>query len=50
MNINISTTQWGDTEKSVAHYDAKSPTTISRYLIMALMTLTIAGLMVLQAL
>ena len=50
MNINISTTQWGDAEKSTSRYDAKSPISVGRYLIMALMTLALASLMVLQAL
>ena len=50
MNISISTTQWGDA-KQVASRDSSNrrSSVISRNLIMALSTVTLAGLMVIQA-
>lgn len=50
MNISISTTQWGDA-RQVASRDSSNrrSSVISRNLIMALSTVTLAGLMVIQA-
>ncbi|HEY46969.1 MAG: hypothetical protein AMJ88_02895 [Anaerolineae bacterium SM23_ 63] len=50
MNISISTTQWGDA-RQVASRDSSNRRSgvISRNLIMALSTVTLAGLMVIQA-
>jgi hypothetical protein len=50
LNISISTTQWGDV-KQVTSRDSAShrPSVIKRNFIMALTTVTLAGLMVIQA-
>lgn len=50
MNISISTTQWGDTRQVTSRDSAsRRSSVISRNLIMALSTVTLAGLMVIQA-
>ncbi|HEY43814.1 MAG TPA: hypothetical protein G4O11_07515 [Anaerolineae bacterium] len=50
MNISISTTQWGDVRRVTSRERASRRTSvISRNLIMALMTVTLASLMVIQA-
>lgn len=50
MNISISTTQWGDAKQVTSRDSASRRTSvISRNLIMALSTVTLAGLMVIQA-
>ena len=50
MNISISTTQWGDARQEANRDSAgRRSGVISRNLIMALSTVTLAGLMVIQA-
>jgi hypothetical protein len=50
MNISISTTQWGDNRQEASRDSAgRRSSVISRNLIMALSTVTLAGLMVIQA-
>lgn len=50
MNISISTTQWGDARQVASRDSAgRRSSVISRNLIMALSTVTLAGLMVIQA-
>jgi hypothetical protein len=50
MNICISTTQWGDVKKATSRDRvSRQNSTISRNLIMALMTVTLASMMVIQA-
>jgi hypothetical protein len=50
MNISISTTQWGDSKQVTSQDSAnRRSSVIIRNLIMALSTVTLAGLMVIQA-
>lgn len=50
MNISISTTQWGDARQEANRDSAgRRSSVISRNLIMALSTVTLAGLMIIQA-
>ncbi len=50
MNISMSTTQWGDARQVVSRDSSnRRSSVISRNLIMALSTVTLAGLMVIQA-